>query len=335
MKPRVAILYNSPVLPVEHPDYASEAGVVAVAHSVLSALKTRGFRPFLLATRPPIQRLVNTLVKKHPDLVFNLIEGFGGHSGGESHVTSILELMKIPYTGCPPECQALGRHKAMTKRLLLGSGLPTAQFWSVEPGDPLPFDPWPGTLFVKPESEDASLGISQDSVVTTPGDLAKRLESIRKMHGPRVLIESYLPGPEFNIGVLALPSPQALPASEIVYIPTEGQWPILSYEAKWHVGSKADLESLSRCPAEIGSELASRLAQLAVEAFRVCGCRDYARIDMRLDSKGEPMILEVNPNPDLDRAAGLAKAMAASGRDWAETIVAIAYQALERGRSDV
>ena len=331
MKPRVAILFNSPVLPVEHPDYASETEVVSVAHAVLSALKTRGFRPFLMAARPPIQRLVNTLVKKHPDVVFNLIEGFGGHSGGESHVTSLLELMKIPYTGCPPACQALGRHKAMTKRLLLGSGLPTAQFWSVEPGDPLPFDPWPGTLFVKPESEDASLGISQENVVTTPDDLANRLESIRKMHGPQVLIETYLPGPEFNIGVLALPHPVALPVAEIVYVPTEGQWPILSYEAKWHVGSKADLASLSRCPAEIDPTLANQLAELAVRAFRVSGCRDYARIDMRLNSKGEPMILEVNPNPDLDPSAGFAKALIASGRDWAETIVAIAHQALARG----
>ncbi len=331
MKPRVAVLYNAPVLSADHPDYASESGVISAARSVLWALKQHGFRPFMLAARPPTQRFVNTLAKKHPDLVFNLIEGFGGHSGGEAHVTSILEMMGIPYTGCPPECQSLGRHKAMTKRLLLGSGLPTARFWSVEPHSPFLIDPWPGPVIVKPESEDASLGISQDSVVTNPSDLADRIEKLQASHGPRVLIESYLPGPEFNIGVLGLPDPKALPAAEIVYLPTEGRWPILTYEAKWNIGSEADLASLPRCPAEIDSNLASRLGELAVQAFQACGCRDYARIDFRLDSEGEPMILEINPNPDLDPSAGLAKAIAASGRDWAETIAKIARQGLERG----
>lgn len=331
IRPRVAVLYNDPVLPRDHPDHESEVGVVAAARSVRDALKTHGFRPFLLAAKAPAQRLVNRLVKTHPDLVFNLIEGFAGHSGGEAHVTSLLELMRVPYTGCPPEAQALGRHKAMTKRLLAGSGLPTARFWSVEKGDPLPIDPWPGTVFVKPESEDASLGISQDSVVSSPDDLARRVDQVLADHGPRVLIESYLPGPEFNIGVLALPNPVALPAAEIVYIPAEGRWPILTYEAKWHVGSRADLASLPRCPAEIDGALADELGKLAVSAFRACGCRDYARVDFRLDAAGAPMILEVNPNPDLDPSAGLARAIQASGRDWGGTVAALAHQAIERG----
>ena len=333
IRPRVAVLYNSPVLPRDHHDYASEAGVVAAARAVRDALKTRGFRPFLLAARPPAQRLVNTLVRKHPDLVFNLIEGFGGDTAGEAHVTSLLELMRFPYTGCPPVSQGLGRHKAMTKRLLAGSGLPTAPFWCVEPGDPLPLDPWPGAVIVKPESEDASLGIAQDSVVTAPENLAARVDRARTEHGPRVLIEAYLPGPEFNVGVLALPEPVALPAAEIVYVEAEGRWPILSYEAKWNVGSEADLASLPRhCLRPRSAEpLAARLAELAVSAFRACGCRDYARVDFRLDARGEPMILEVNPNPDLDPSAGLAKAIAASGRDWGDTVAALARLALTRG----
>jgi D-alanine-D-alanine ligase len=332
-RPRVAVLYNAPVLPRDHHDFASESGVVAAARSVRDALKIHGFRPFLLAARAPAQRLVNLLVKTHPDLVFNLIEGFAGRSGGEAHVTSLLELMRIPYTGCPPEAQALGRRKAMTKRLLAGSGLPTARFWSVDAEDPLPIDPWPGTLFVKPESEDASLGISQDSVVTSPDELARRVEIVRNDHGPRVLIESYLPGPEFNIGVLALPDPIALPAAEIGYISAEGRWPILTYQAKWDVGSQADLASLPRCPAEIDGALADLLGRLAVSAFRACGCRDYARVDFRLDAAGEPMIIEVNPNPDLDPSAGLARAIKASGRDWGDTVAALARQAIERGPS--
>lgn len=331
LRPRVAVLYNAPALPADHHDHASEAGVVAAARAVKDALKTRGFRPFLLAARPPAQRLVNSLVKKHPDLVFNLIEGFGGHSGGEAHVTSLLELMGIPYTGCPPEAQSLGRNKARTKALLLGSGLPTAPFWAVGPGELLPIDPWPGTLIIKPESEDASLGIDQSSVVVAAWNLAPRVQKLREAHGPRVLIERYLPGPEYNIGVLALPDPVALPAAEIVYHPGPGQWPILTYEAKWHEGSQEDLASRPRCPAEIDPTLAGRLSDLAVSAFRACGCRDYARVDFRLDADGQPMILEVNPNPDLDPSAGLARAIAAAGLDWGDVVAALATQALARG----
>lgn len=330
-KPRVAVLYNSPSLPRDHHDYASEAGVVSVARAVLSALKTRGFRPFLLAARPPAQRLVRSLVKMQPDLVFNLIEGFGGDTAGEARVTSLLELMGIPYTGCPPEAQTLGRSKARTKAILIGNGLPTARFWVVEPGDLLPVDPWHGPVIVKPEHEDASLGIDQSSVVSSPSDLAGRVDRLRSEHGPRVLIEEYLPGAEYNVGVIAIPSPIALPAAEIVYIPEPGVWPILTYEAKWDEGSKADLASLPRCPAQIEPELARTLDTLAVKAFRACGCRDYARVDFRLDDDGQPMILEVNPNPDLSPSAGLARAIKASGREWGDVVASIAKQALERG----
>jgi D-alanine-D-alanine ligase len=131
--------------------------------------------------------------------------------------------------------------------------------------------------------------------------------------------------------VIALPDPTALPVAEIVYRMAPGQWPILTYGAKWDVGSAEDLASLPRCPAEIGPVLADRLGALAVSAFRACGCRDYARVDFRMDTRGEPMILEVNPNPDVDPHAGLARAMNVSGRDWGDTIASLARQAMERG----
>lgn len=328
---RVAVLYNAPALPREHPSYASEAGVIAVAREVLGALKARGFRPFALAARPPAQRLVRSLVRKRPDVVFNLIEGFGGHSGGEAQVTSLLEMLQLPYTGCPPEAQGLCRSKGRTKALLLGSGLPSAPSWVVEPGATPPLDPWPGPVIVKPDTEDASLGIDQGSVVVDPSALPARLRKLHEEHGSRALVEIYLPGPEFNVGVIGFPGAESLPVAEILYRPGEGRWPILTYAAKWDVGSAEDLESRPRCPAEIDPGLAVRLGMLAVAAFHACGCRDYARIDFRLDGSERPMILEVNPNPDLDPRAGLARALAASGRDWAETIAALTRQALERG----
>ncbi len=329
-RPRVGILFNFPTLPKDDPNYASEAGVVDVARAVSSALKLQGFRPFAIPARPPAQRLVRSLVKKRPDVVFNLIEGFAGDSAGEAHVTSLLELLGVPYTGCPPEAQGLCRSKSRTKRLLKGAGLPTAPFQVLEPGDSTACLIWTGPVVVKPDSEDASLGIDQGSVIVEPDGLGPKIDRIRASHGPRVLIESYLPGPEFNVGILALPRPEPLPVAEIVYRPTAGRWPILTHAAKWDVGSVEDLESRPRCPAEIDVPLAEHLQALAIEAFQVCGCRDYARVDFRLDGDGTPMILEVNPNPDLDPNAGLARAMVAGGRDWPTTIAQMVNQALDR-----
>jgi D-alanine-D-alanine ligase len=99
------------------------------------------------------------------------------------------------------------------------------------------------------------------------------------------------------------------------------------------LGSAADLASPIRCPARIDAELGRTLGELAVEAFEVTGCRDYARVDFRLDGEGRPMILEVNPNPDIGPTAGWARALREAGREYEETIVALALQAIARGAS--
>ena len=328
-RPRVVVLYNAPVLPADHPHAESEADVVAVAGEIATILERAGFEARCVAAAPPIARLVDDLSRPAPHLVFNLSEGFAGASAGEAWITSLLELMGLPYTGCPPGAQSLCHRKGRTKALLRGSGLPTpASFHAISP-DPEPeFD---GPYFVKPDAEDASLGIDQESVVNDRGRLAERVARLRAEVGPEVLIEAYLPGPEFNVGVVGLPGPTPLAVAEVVFRPRPGEWPILTYAAKWVVGSEADLASPIRCPAEIDPGLAGELGRLAVDAFVATGCRDVARVDFRLDAAGQPMILEVNPNPDLGPSAGWARALRASGRSYGETIVALAHQALARG----
>jgi len=331
---RVAVLYNAPSLPPDHPDHSSEADVVEVAHAVAGSLCDRGYDAAPLPASPPVVDLVRNLADFAPDVVFNLIEGFGGSSGGEGHVSGLLELLGLPYTGCPPEAQMLGHSKGKTKALLRGLGLPTAPFAVVEAGEPVPDWPGPWPALVKPESEDASLGIDQRSVVESPGALALAVERLRASHPGGLLIEAYLPGREFNVGVLALPVPEALPVAEIVYEVPQGAWPILTYAAKWAEGSAEDLASRPRCPAEVDAELVGRLSRLAVAAFRATGCRDYARVDFRLDGEGSPMILEVNPNPDIGPEAGLARAIRAQGLDHGATLARLVEQAIGRGKTD-
>lgn len=328
-RPRVAVLYNAPSLPADHPHFESEADVVAVAREIEAILNRSIFQARCIAAAPPVERLIADLSHPRPDLVFNLIEGFAGSSAGEAWITSLLESLGLRYTGCPPLAQGLCHQKARTKCLLKGCGLPTAPFQVVSGSTP--FQPtFPGPYFVKPNAEDASLGIDQGSVVTDRTLVDERVALLRAQFPGDVLVEAYLPGPEYNVGVLGTPEPVALTVAEVVYDPKPGEWPILTYSAKWDVGSDEDLGSPIRCPAQIDASLADELSQLAVAAFEATGCRDVARVDFRFDSAGRPMMLEVNPNPDVGPTAGWARALRASGRDYEATIVGLAERALIR-----
>jgi D-alanine-D-alanine ligase len=284
-----------------------------------------------MAARPPVETMLASLRATEPDLVFNLIEGFWGSGAGATLVTGMIELAGLAYTGCPSDALCWCLSKSRAKALLRGLGLPTAPFLVVAPEAPVPewAGPWPA--FVKPDAEDASLGIDQRSVAADQAALGAQVALVRGRYGSDVLIEAYLPGPEFNVGLLGLPDPEPLPIAEVVYQPSPGSWPILTYDAKWVAGSPADLASPVRCPALIDTALASALGRLAVDAFRATGCRDYARVDFRLDEHGEPMILEVNPNPDLGPTSGWARALESSGRDYGATLAAVARTAIARG----
>jgi D-alanine-D-alanine ligase len=325
------VLFNEPVLPPGHPDAVSETDVVKVARVVAAALASAGFDARMLAARAPLGDLVRELERDRPDVVFNLIEGFGGQSAGATYVTGVLELLGLAYTGSPVEALARCVSKGAAKALLKGHGLPTAPFEVVPIGEAIEEWRWHWPVVVKPDCEDGSLGIDQRSIVTDRQSAAQRVTWIHETYAGAAIVEEYLPGNEFNIGVLELPEAEPLPVAEVVYEPIAGAWPILTYNAKWSAGSQEDRASVVRCPAHIDEALAGELRGLAVAAFTLTGCRDYGRVDLRLDRHGRPMILEVNPNPDIGPAAGWARALRSSGRDYAATIAGLARRALERG----
>ena len=319
----VAILYNEPILAREHPDYASEAGVFDSVHALTESLGSLGHSVAAVSVRAPASALWESLRAIRADVVVNLVEGFCGESRHEPHVAGCLELLGIPYTGSPPECLVLVHDKVRTKQLLLSSGLPTAPFWRVAPGEDLPREALQaalrsGPLFVKPAAEDASLGIDAESVVHELAAVKSRVEKLHSLYGP-VLIERYLDGREFNVGVIALPELQVLPLAEIEFRRDEHHpWPIVTYDSKWATDSLADRATPAVCPASVEPPLADRLRRLALDAFLATGCRDYARVDIRTDAAGEPFILEVNANPDIGPAAGFARAVNAFGWTYAD-----------------
>src|SRR5947209_2633797 len=176
--PRILVLFNDPVLPIDHPDAASEREILDTVNSVSRTLRRAGFRVSRLGIGNDLTALAEGLEEHCPDAVFNLFEGLSNRPFTESVVAGMLEWLKVPFTGCPSDTLTLARDKQRTKFLLRGAGLPTAPFFTV---DHLPVPEcrldWP--VIVKPANQDASCGIEQESVVQNQAELTSRVELMR------------------------------------------------------------------------------------------------------------------------------------------------------------
>jgi D-alanine-D-alanine ligase len=328
----VLVLYNQPLLQPDNPDSASEAGVLESVDAASSALSAAGHSVRRLGLASDIRDLWQAVGHSRPDAIVNFCEGFGGAPAAEPYVAGALELIGIPYTGSGPECLALVRNKARTKWILEGLGLPTAAFQMVSRDSKIPRAALTallarGPVIVKPAAEDASLGIGPESVVSHMVALERQIGRVRERYGD-VLVEQFISGREFNVGIVAVPAPRALPLAEIEF--RNGVLPVVTYEAKWSVGSEADLATQARCPAHVEPELADELCRVSLAAFTQLGCRDYGRVDLRVSAKGEIYVLEVNGNPDLAPTAGLARALRAAGISYDQFICQLVETAAAR-----
>jgi D-alanine-D-alanine ligase len=332
---RVLILYNEPVLSLDHPDAESEHEVLYTAEQVAGPLNAVGFDVVRLGVGRDPSVLLAGLQREQPDVVFNLFEGLADHASTEAHATGLLDWLGVPYTGSPYQTLCLARSKHLTKHLLQGAGLPTAPFFVVEQM-PVPACPLEWPVIVKPGEQDASVGLDQGSVVTNQHDLSQRVALLLERYGPPVLVEQFIRGREFNVGLIEAPDLRVLPISEILFVDKDPDyWPIVTYDAKWKPGTRDYEATPPLYPATVTPRLAERVCDLARQAFRLLGCRDYARVDFRVRPGGKPYILEVNPNPDFSPTAGLAGGLGSAGLTHAQFTVDLVQAALARGRQTV
>jgi D-alanine-D-alanine ligase len=328
----VLILYNQPVLDLSHPDAQSEHEVVETVAIVRQHLIDGGCSVSELAVQRDPNVLLSSLRRERPDVVFNLFEGLADHYETESHVAGVLDWLGIPFTGCPYQTLCLARSKHLTKYLLQGAGLPTPSF-SVIDALPVPDCTLGWPVIVKPAAQDASLGLDQGSVVTNQKQLNERVAALLQSYGPPVLVEEFVGGREFNVGLIEVPELQVLPIGEILFTDKDPNfWPIVSYDAKWKPGTRDYESTPPRFPAEITPRLQERLGTLAKKAFRLLGCRDYARVDFRLRPSGKPFILEVNPNPDFNPSAGLPASLELAGMTHRQFTLDLVHATLARGK---
>lgn len=335
--PRVLVLYNEPTLPADHPDAESEHDILYTADTIGRILQQAGLPVARLGVTTDPTALIAGLKAAAPDVVFNLYEGTAAWGHAEAYVSGILELLRVPYTGSPTQPLLLCRSKPLTKQLLAGAGLPTAKFMVVDPSNPSPAPPcpfgWP--VIVKPGLEDASIGIDQKSVVTNQADLDARVAYIHKTYGGPVLVEQFVRGREFNCALIETRGElEPLPFSEILFVPPADApdlWPIVSFDAKWRPGTRDFVATPAKNPADVTPDLHAKVASAAKRAFELVGCRDYARVDFRVDEAGNVFVLEVNPNPCISPLAGLAAGLESAKVSYPAFVLGLVRNALKRG----
>ncbi|MDB4914987.1 MAG: D-alanine--D-alanine ligase [Gemmatimonadetes bacterium] len=305
---------------------AADVSIMGTTRIVSASLASEGNEIIEIGVFPDA-RWVDKLRRAKVDLVFNLCESIDGVAALEPSVISVMELLAIPYTGSSSWTTSLTLRKHIVNAALERAGLPVPNFALVRRGTPIPAVGFPAIC--KPAAEDASIGIEQRSVVRTTRALAERVGAMLE-RWDEVLVQRYVDGREVNVGILG---DAVLPISEIKFdhMP-KGMWKIVTYRSKWEEGSDEDVGSVPHCPARLPAGAAVQLRRIAMAAWRIVGGTGYGRVDLRIDERGRPWILEVNANPDISPDAGLARMARMAGIDYGALIRRVCELGLERSR---
>lgn len=326
---RVVILYNEPTLPADHPDADSEHEIVYTVSETEKVLIASGFEVEQLGAHVDPGKIIDGLRELQPDVVFNLFEGVPEMSTTEAFAAGLLEWLGVPYTGCPYQCLVAARDKPLTKRLLQSARLPTPKFALVER---LPVRPnrlgWP--VIVKPPCEDASVGMAQASVVTNPDEYRERVEFIFEEFGSPALVEQYIRGREFNIALYEKPELTVLPPYEYTFT-KNNKWGIITYDSKWNTESRDFEATPPDYRPKIAPQVRKKLDRIAKKTYKLLGCRDLARVDVRVTPEGKPYVIEVNPNPDFSPVGGLADCLETAELTLKDVAAQMVQNALARG----
>jgi len=332
---RVAVCYNQTPDQTSHGevrDRIAAAGSLDEANAVLRALGELGHQAGLIPLGSELSDFIRRLQGFVPEVIFNLCEGFWGNARQEMHVAGLFELLGIPTTGSGALCLGLSQDKLRTKALLLQAGLPTPAYCLARPKEKFPhFEKLSFPLIVKPAYEDASQGIDAASVVETRKALMQRVEYLHATYRQPALIEEFIDGRELNVAILGNRKPSVLPVAEITFAASLPR-KIVCFDSKWSPQSAAYRGTIPVCPAQLTPRLHLQINDLALRAFKLLGCRDYARVDLRLRGSS-PYILEVNANPDISPDAGLARAARAARLSYPELIKRILESATKRKES--
>lgn len=273
--------------------------------------------------------------KLQPDIVFNVSEGANGISR-EAQIPAILDMLQIPYTGSDPLTLSLCLDKSRTKEVLTYHGIKNSRFVVSHGKNGFAGYDLQFPLMIKPIGEGSSKGIFNSSFVSDHETLEKTLAENVLKYNQAFIVEEYLPGREFTVAVLGNgEEARTLPIVEMNFseLPKD-MVPIYSYEAKWILDTRENPLDIFSCPAKIYKELETKISDLVLKTYSVLNCKDWSRIDVRLDANGEPNIIEVNPLPgvlpDPNDNSCYPKAARSAGMDYETMLNEVLMTAAKR-----
>lgn len=331
MNERVLIIYNRPT-GADANCAASEAGVLDQVHAVSAAMMRLGIG-YRVAPIDDINALAAELTQADESIVFNLVEAFVGRPWDAWFVPAMCQALGKSVTGNDTNALLATLDKAWTKQLLQCAGLPSPIGQTVGIGQKIDASQLPaGRLIVKPCCTDASEGIDVHSIIDDRATLNKIVEGIHKKFHQPALIEEFVGSRELNVSLIQRNNRlEVLPLAEIDFSKFAANQPrIVDYSAKWNADSFAFSNTPRMIPAPVDASVAEAIRQAAMRAWQALGCRDYARVDFRLDDAGKFHILEVNANPDISPDAGFAAAVGAGGLAYEEFVATVVENAERR-----
>lgn len=342
---RILVCYNSPVSifsvyngkPGENSSNGvdlSEYSFVSQINQIVKLLSEKFTVVESFAVNRDINSLINKLNSYQPDAIVNFVESVEGITNYEYCIAALFELLGFEFTGNTAVTLGNCLNKLRTKSILKSYGINTPSAITIEPDETLTKDriklKYP--LIMKLEEEDASIGISEFSVVNNFTELKKQFTFLKKTYNKKVIVEEYIVGRELNVAIL---DGKVLPVSEIDFTGLPENLPkIVTYDGKWIENSTYYNHTKPICPAKLNIKVKRKIEKVALAAYRVMNCRDYARVDIRLSKENIPYVIEVNPNPDVSSDSGFARAAAAIGIDYSGLLEAITNLALNRKSND-
>jgi D-alanine-D-alanine ligase len=335
----VALIYNAcraaaPEMPDDHG--TTDELRVFVRH-LAHVIRRLGHRVTVLPLANDLMGFQRRLTRLRPDVVFNQYDDVVHGALYEMRVAALVRMMGFPVTGSSALALGLCRYKYMAVSLLQGAGLPVPpESRLLERIGDADRHRWKFPVIVHPAQEHAGIGLGRDSVVHSVKALRDQVRIILRDYGQAALAQRFLPGREFNIGLLGGRRVRVMPFAEVNYtqLPPEIP-PIMSYAAKWLSNSVEFKKTSVVCPAAVTPELARRITRLSIDAFRAVGGWGYGRVDIRLDENQQPYVLEVNCNPCLEEDVALARSALAAGISYPKMLQLIIEAALERPPFDV
>jgi D-alanine-D-alanine ligase len=338
-KLRIALIYNS--YTDSQPDDKSDTGSLHYLRQMIRGI-ARGLRRVrhevavmpLAGDLSVLQRKLNRL---RPDVVFNQYDDVVHGALYEMRVAAFIRMLGYPMTGSPALGLGLSRYKYMSLSLLRGAGLPIPPSTAlVERLSDVDEHKWAFPVIVHAAQEHAGIGLARNSVVGTKTALKEKAREVLRAFKQPALVQHFLKGREFNVGILGGRKIQVLPLAEVDYsrLPRSIP-PIMSYAAKWVETSVEYKRTGVICPARVDAEMAALISKTSVKAFRTVGGWGYGRVDIRLDEDGQPVILEVNCNPCLDSGMGLARSAEVAGISYPQLLQTIIKAALNGPPYDI